>query len=185
MDELIYQLKDSVLPTIIAIGIIVFLLTGITYGGAVGIFDVIGEVPTAEDTDTKIHTTPGELDNFLEVEMPEIKVSGNVYSARTEIVVGSMFTVTKDGVTYTGTQGDAGGFAILLTEVTNANGDEVMEEMTMDEYEQLEEVPYSVIYDEEQDILYFTQSGVYDLYLTCKLDSGVNGKFIVSIPVKN
>lgn len=184
MKQLIEQIKDSVLPLITVCSVIGFLFVGFVYNGNTGIFEIVGDVPSEEITDTQIHETPEEMETLLQAPMPEIKAQDRVYKTQEQIIVAPIFTVIKDNVTYSGTQGAEGGFTLNLTGVTRQDGSEVMEEMTVEEFENMEEITFSCIYDRQKDILLFVQSGVYKLHITCRLSNGATGRFVVTIPVE-
>lgn len=185
MDQIFEILKDNILSAIVVVGLIVFLFTGITDGENKGIFGIIGSIPTEEVTDTQIHEVPKELEEILQTPMPEITAKNRVYKTMEQVLFSEMFTVVKDDVTYDGTEGTTGGFKLALTGITTKTGDNVLQKMTLEEFEDAEEINFAAIFDEEKDVILFTQSGVFQLHLTCYLNNGAYGRFVVLVPVES
>lgn len=52
-------------------------------------------------------------------------------------------------------------FALYLLDIRNEAGNSVLEVLTTEEIETLEEIPAAFIYDRTEDILYFHSSGIY------------------------
>ena len=184
MKHILEQIKDNILPLIMVCAIIAALFSGISYGGKTGVFAIVGNVPSEEITDTQVHETPKEIEEFMQVPMPEIIAQDAVYKTQTPVVFSSIFTVKKDGLIYNGTQGVDGGFKLVLTGVTREDGTDALQEMTIEEYENIEEVTFSCVYDKQKDLLLFVTSGVYKIHITCILENGASGRFFVTVPVE-
>ena len=184
MTQIIKQMINTVLPILTASFIMYLLFSGMSVNGKTGILHIVGDVPSAEITDSQIHHTPDKVNKLLQKGMPEIIVDDRVYKTLEEINFHSIFTVIKDEISYNGTQEIEGGFKLILLNVEMENGSAVLEKMTMEEYKATEEIYFQIAYDEESDILLFTQSGVYNLTIKCILDNGIKENFVVTIPVE-
>lgn len=183
LDEVLHEVADELLPTIISIALLVFLFVGISYNGESGILNVAGTVPTHEEADDLVHIEPDKLDEIATAKMPEIQCKNLVYTIEEDIILGSIFMVTKDGITYDGTDGSTGGFTIMIDDVKNARGKSVLKISTKEALEQSEEALYSMIYIEDTSSLYFLESGAYTVTITVRLTTGAKARYNVTIPI--
>ena len=74
--------------------------------------------------------------------------------------------------------------AVYLNDIKNQNGISVLTILTSDEIDNLEELPSEVIYDKEQQLLYFHNSGIYQISLRLFLEGKDGILFECSIPVE-
>lgn len=183
LDEVLHEFSDALLPTIISIVLLIFLFGGMSYNGENGILNIAGTVPTHEETDDLVHMEPDKLNEFATAKMPDIQYKNLVYTIEEDIILDSIFTVTKDGITYDGTEGSTGGFTIMIDDVKNARGKSVLEISTKEALEQNEEALYSMIYIEETKSLYFLESGAYTVTITVRLTTGAKARYNVTIPI--
>lgn len=183
LEEALREYGKFVIPAVIAVFLVSFFVAGVTYDGDSGIFGVLGNIDVTEDADTQEHKVPDELLDMSQGIMPDVALKNMIFSAGTDIEFLSMFTITKDGISYDGTQQETGGFSITLTDVKNKYGNSVYTEMTKEDFDAAEELPWEMFYDKETGALYFINAGVYELDIVVQSTGASKGKFSVRIAV--
>ena len=183
LEETIKEYGRALIPSVITVFIIAFVYTGITYGGKTGIWGVLSNISTKEQADTQIHEVPDDLDDMSQNVLPDVSMKNLVYKSHTDISFLGMFTITKNGVTYDGTEEEQGNFKITLNSVINKYGKDVLTEMTKEDYDSAEEVFWEMIYDKDADVLYFINTGVYELNVTVQSEGSDKTKYTVRIAV--
>lgn len=183
LEEAIREYGKFTFPAVIAVFLVSFFVAGMSYNGQSGIFGVLGNINVTEDADTQIHEVPDELLDMSQGILPDVALKNMVFASGDDITFLSMFTVTKDGVSYDGTQQEAGGFVITLTDVKNKYGNSVYTEMTKEDFDAAEELPWEMYYDKEAGTIYFINAGVYELDIVVQSTGSSKGKFTVRIAV--
>ena len=94
----------------------------------------------------------------------------------------SLLTVTTEDGEKPGELEDD--FTIYLNDITDMNGNSVVEKLSTEMIESLEEIPAAFIYDKELDLLYFHKSGAFVVYMNIYDANGYKTSYEFTLPVE-
>lgn len=114
------------------------------------------------------------MDTFVSTEMPVVKYRAGVQQAGTYIPFGEQFE---------GISGEE--FTIDLLDIKNQRGESVLLLMTEDELANIQEIPASFVYVEEQDILCCFTSGSYTVQIKVRGENGGTERYEFQLPVES
>jgi len=156
----------------------VHFLYGKNESGNYQVFDVIGNILESADISdiTDIEIT---IDHSR---APIIEYCEGAHQVNSMTEFKGMFTVTTENGTKNGKLEDD--FALYLSDIRSASNLSVMEVLTTEQIEALEEIPAAFIYDQEKDILYFHQSGVFTVLLNVYGADGNMAQYEFLLPVE-
>ena len=144
------------------------------------VFDSIGSILESADMSdiTNVDIT------LNQPEVPIIKYCAGVKQINTMTEFKEMFTVTTENGTKNGKLEDD--FALYLFDIRNVAGMSVVECLTIEQIESLEVIPSAFIYNQETDILFFNQSGIYTVIVDVYGSNGnlVQYEFLLPVEVK-
>ncbi len=163
----------SVLIIFAAISFVAYVFFSANYNGGEGVFENVGNVyvPVIEDEELQnigLNDIGKEANPFV----PEIQYNSGVKQVGDCIKFKELFEVK--------TEGD---FALYLVDIKRS-GNSVLEFLSSEELENLEEIPSSFVYDKEQDLLYIFGSGIYTVEIKVYGSSGALEKYEFNLPVE-
>ena len=185
--ELIKDIVKQFYPLLVlmlSVSFVVWIFFSNGLAGKQNIFQATGNVyESMLDEEKKINDglnyMPAE-DNAI---APTIEYTQGAQEVGTQVIFKDMFTVTMaDGSTKAASEED--GFAIYLRDIKSKDGNSVLQNLTTDAIEKLEEIPAAFVYDKELDTLYFYGSGVYIVELKIYGSSGVVEYYEFKLPVE-
>lgn len=155
-----------------------YLLYGKNQNGDIQIFESFGTVLEAsgEEEAPAADVMPGNP------EAPVIKYNQGTHTVGSSTRFKAMFTVVTQNGTKNGTVEDD--FSLYLSDVRNPADLSVVEFLTTGQIDALEEIPAAFLYDKEQDILHFHQSGIYTVMVNVYGADGSMAQYEFSIPVE-
>lgn len=160
---------------------IYFLYTG-NVGNGHGLFAGIGNLlegaVTGGDTDPALP----DAGAVTGTDAPLLKYSASTQEIDSSIRFKSLFTVITENGEKNGTTEDD--FAIYLSDVRNSADVSVVEFLTSEEMDELEEIPAPFIYDEESDMLYCYKSGVFTVLVKVYGANGAQAVYEFLLPVE-
>lgn len=162
--ELIKDIIKQFYPLLIMCSCVLFVIYIFFAAGdeaGKGVFENAGEVYTSMiDTDGLKNDGLSYAGNNSDAYVPSIKYNSGAKNVGDCVSFRSLFLVEKkDGSLVSG---DAeAGFALYLEDIKNKSGNSVLERLSLEAIDQLEEIPAPFIYDKENDLLYVYASGVY------------------------
>lgn len=169
--KLYFPLILTVLCTTFAIG---FLFR------AIPLFSSAFSDMTQTDTFTSVAE---ELETLPKSPLPTLKYVGNSLTVGDAIAFEPLFLLQfADGTTaYMQNNKQT---AIYLFDVTSQNGSSVLSRFSADETLSLEELPSEAVYDNENHILYFRNSGIYTFYIHFYYDYHAGILYECQVPVE-
>lgn len=155
-------IRDVFIIIIVVIGVI-FSITTI-FGGLKGkddsIFSAIGEKVGTIKQEPHISEIATELEEISEAEMPTIYYVGGSRTVGDAVSIEDMFEVQYENTSRMPLS-EAENTFIFFVDVRDTSGNILVEKLTTEDIEKLEEIPSAFIYDKDQHILHFHQSGTF------------------------
>ena len=152
--------------------------------GNEGVFENVGEIyapmigSDAVEKDSLQH-----LGSSTDANTPVVKYNSGAKSVGDCVSFRSLFLVEmQDGRWISGDEED--GFALYLEDIKNKSGNSVLERLSSQEIEELEEIPAPFIYDKENDLLYVYASGVYQVQIKVYGAAGGMQTYEFNLPVE-
>lgn len=134
---------------------------------------------TEMENDNDIECTE---DTEEENDVPLLNYMYGTQTVGTSVKFKSLFTVTtKNGEKPGDVEDD---FTLYLSDITDVSDNSVVEVLSTEMIENLEEIPAAFIYDKEQDILYFHKSGAFKVYVNVYNEKGYKTAYEFMIPVE-
>lgn len=191
MEKTIYILAELAIPGIIVVACLAFLVSGMsvttTENGTsetkTGIYEVLGTVPTKEEADDNVHTTPDEVEGTAAASGSKVTYNNIIVKTWVPIGYKELFSVTTNGITYVGTD-ENGGFNIKIEDVTDKKGTSVLTRAETDITEEMEDALVIVLYNTTDETLMFCESGAFKIRIKVTDSNGKITKTTVTIPVE-
>lgn len=95
----------------------------------------------------------------------------------------SLFSVQMKNGTYANGSAE-NGFAIYLIDIQNKMGDSVLEKISTVDRTNMAEIPSPFVYDEEQDLLYIFENGIYIVEVKIYSDTGGMEIYEFQLPIE-
>lgn len=162
--ELIKDIIKQFYPLLILCSCVLFVIYVFFSAGEdgnEGVFENVGEIyaPMIGSNALKDESLQ-YLESNTDAHIPVLKYNSGAKSVGDCIRFRSLFLVEmQDGNLVSGEEED--GFALYLEDIKNKSGNSVLERLSSEEINELEEIPAPFIYDKEKDLLYVYSSGVY------------------------
>ena len=162
--ELIKDVIKQFYPLLIMCSCVLFVIyvffSAGDYGNE-GIFENIGYIyRTMIGDDAREDDSILYLASSTDAYIPAIKYNSGAKSVGECMKFHSLFLVEmQDGSFVSGDEEN--GFALYLEDIKNTSGNSVLERLSSEAIDELEEIPAPFIYDKENDLLYVYSSGVY------------------------
>jgi len=180
MKKVINVLFALLLMGIVVIFSIEYIFNG-TIAGGNGIFQGIGNILNATTTD-ETYTLPSLNSSASTKTPPIIKYVSSSHEVNSSIRFKSLFTVITENGEKNGTVEDD--FTIYLSDIRNGAGVSVVEHLTTEQIEALEEIPAPFLYDTQTDTLHCHQSGVYVVSVKIYGSNGTLAEYEFQLPVE-
>lgn len=119
-----------------------------------------------------LSTVAQKMEARPNVPLPSIIYSGKTLTIGKAIYFPDLFPLSETNA------------ALYLDDIRNQNGISVLTSLSSSEIETLEELPSGVIYDKEQQLLYFYDSGIYQVSLRLFLEGNDGILLECNIPVE-
>lgn len=147
------------------------------------LFTAIGRTFTDLKQKDNLSTIAQKEEAQPKVPLPSILYTGRTLTIGNAFYLQDLFTLSfSDGtIVSPNARTDA---ALYLNDIRNLAGESVLTSLSSFEIENLEELPSPVVYDTEQQLLHFHQSGIYQLSLRLFLEGEDGVLFTCSIPVE-
>lgn len=175
----------KILFAFVITGIAVIFAIGYMFDGSIaggnGLFQGIGNILSVS-TSNRTNTLPELQENMTIKAAPEVVYIGAARQVGESVQFKSMFTVKTENGEKNGTVEDD--FAIYLSDIRSRADVSVIEFLTTEQIEALEEIPSAFIYDEETDTLYCFKSGVYTVYIKVYGSNGTQEEYEFLLPVE-
>ncbi len=184
--ELIKDIIRQFYPLLImcaCVSFVVYVFFSANYNGGDGVFENTGNIyaPMIEDDELKqdgLNYIVEEVNAYV----PEIQYNSGAKQIGDCIAFKELFLVKKeDGSFVNGSLEDD--FALYLTDITQS-GNSVLERMTSEEIDVMEEIPAAFVYDKENDLLYIYGSGTYTVEVKVYGASGATQTYEFNLPVE-
>lgn len=156
----------------------VHLLFGKSQSGDRLVFDTIGDVLESAN----VEDTPKADVTITRSDAPIIKYNQGTHEVDTSVNFKSMFTVVTSNGEKNGIAEDD--FSLYLSDIRSVADLSVVEFLTTEQIEALEEIPAAFLYDKEKDILYFHQSGVFTVMVNVYGTDGTMAQYEFTLPVE-
>lgn len=173
-------------PFILAVFCTIFAIQIFFHGFAASPYDLYTSLGTIF-SDTKQADNSSSIAQKMEahpkVPLPSIQYVGKTLMTGDPVHFQELFTLTfSDGMVVSPTSITHA--ALYLDDIKNSKGNSVLTQLTSLEIANLEEVPTAAIYDTEQDLLYFHNSGIYKIILRLFVEGEDGIVFECNIPVE-
>ena len=166
------------------VSFVVYVFFSADYNGGKGVFENAGNVyaPMIEDDELKydgLTYIGDEVNSYV----PEVKYNAGAKQVGDCIRFKELFLVKReDGSWVAGNTEDD--YALYLIDITRT-GNSVLEYMSYEEIENMEEIPAAFVYDKENDLLYIYGSGIYTVKIKVYGNSGASKVFEFQLPVES
>ena len=163
----------SVLILCASVSFVIYVFFYAGYLGGEGVFETTGKLyePMFEKEDSQTNLL--ELLEDVPVSEIQIKYNSSVQKVGDCLKFRELFLIESEEE------------AVLYLLDVKQNGKSVLERMTSEDLEALEEIPASFVYDSEKDLLYIFASGIYTVEIKVYNRSGNAQIYEMSIPVES
>ena len=174
--ELIKDIIRQFYPLLImcaCVSFVIYVFFSANYNGGKGVFENTGNIyaPMIEDDELKydgLNYIGEEVNRYV----PEIKYNSGVKQVGDIVTFKELFLVNKEDE-----------FALYLIDITQS-GNSVLEFLSSEELEDMEEIPAPFVYDKEHDLLYIFGSGTYKVKIKIYGSSGAIEEYEFNLPVE-
>lgn len=180
MKKVINTLFVLLIMGIAVIFAINYIFNGPIAGGN-GIFQGIGNVLNVT-YDDKTSTLPSINGSSSLRTAPVMKYSAVPYNTGGYVIFKSLFNVITENGEKNGTVEDD--FTIYLSDIRSSADVSVVEFLTSEQINSLEEIPAAFLYDTQTDMLYFCQGGIYTVYVKIYGSNGTQAEYEFLMPVE-
>lgn len=184
--ELIKDIIRQFYPLLImcaCVSFVVYVFFCADYNGGMGIFENTGNiyVPMIKGDEVE-HDGLNYIGEEVNSYVPEIKYNSGAKQVGDCITFKELFLVKKeDGSWATGDTEDD--FALYLKDISQSENS-VLEYMSSEEIENMEEVPAAFVYDKENDLLYIYGSGTFCVEVKVYGKGGATQIYEFNLPVE-
>ena len=125
----------------------------------------------------------GHLEGHADGYIPELSYSQGSLRVGDEVKFKQLLSAKlENGIMVNGAI--ESGFAIYLQDIQTKNRNSVLEKMSTDELENMEEIPSAFVYDKEMDMLYVFASGTYTVMVKIYSEDGAMKNYEFQLPVE-
>lgn len=159
--ELIKDVIKQFYPLLILSSCVLFVIYVFFSAGDEGIFENVGAIyAPMMGSDALKNEGLQYLMSNTDAYIPVIRYNSGAKSVGDCMRFRTLFLVEmRDGNWVSGDEET--GFALYLEDIKNKSGNSVLERLSPEAIDELEEIPASFVYDKENDLLYVYASGVY------------------------
>lgn len=148
-----------------------------------GIFTDIGTYFSNGMQKNNFTSVAGQVESQKQTPLPTPKYVGNTRIVGEANTFEELFVLQFSDGTLS-TIDESATAALYLLDIKNSNDTSVLTKLRSADIDNLEEVPSSVIYDTEKQLLYFHQGGIYKLYIRLYFDHRPGVLYECQIPVE-
>lgn len=182
-------MKNVIVQIFIMVFTILFFVFGIYYlydgkiGEENGFFAGIGSVISGTTESPIVSDGINALQNTSNVTAPVVKYTGGARQVGTEVAFKELFEIALDGQTFIPATAE-NGFAVYFYDITDLEGTSVVEMLTTEDIDSLEEVPVAFLFDKELQVLHFCKSGTFCILVRIYTDQGAQYLYECVLPVE-
>lgn len=182
-------MKNVFVQIFIMVFTIIFVLFGINYlyhgkiGNGEGFFEGIGSVMSGTTETPIVSDGINALEDAAYGTPPAVQYVGGAREVGEVVNFKELFEISMDGTSFTAATNE-NGFAFYFYDVTDLGGTSVVEKLTTEQIEALEEIPAAFIYDTQLSELHFHQNGTYSILVRVYTESGAQYLYECVIPVE-
>lgn len=177
-------IRDIVLMILAVIGVLFAVVVIFGNRNEKSMFESIGDGMGTVSQKAYTSDIATELEENKYVEIPTIHYIGGSRTVGDEVYLADMFEIEyADGTIVPASSDDK--TAIYLVDIRDSLNNIIIENLTTEQIESLEEIPAAFVFDKEQSILYFHKSGVFTVYIKVYTESqsGVLCEFMIPVEV--
>lgn len=167
------HIKD-ILIMCACVSFVVYVFFAANYNGGVGVFENAGNIyaPMMEDEEV-VHDGLDYIGEEVNSYVPEIKYNSGAKQVGDCVAFKELFLVR--------TEED---YALYLIDIKNQSGNSVLECLSSEDLEDMDEIPAPFVYDKEKDLLYIFGSGIYTVEIKVYGSNGEVGCYEFNLPVE-
>lgn len=185
--EMIKSIVNQFYPLLImlaCVSFVIYVFFSVEFNGGEGVFEATGNIyapmiGTDEVKNDGLDYVSGSVTGGV----PVVKYISGAKQAGTNFVFKDVLEVHKAGgsIVSATTEDD---FAIYLADIKTQSGESVLQFLSKEEIENLEEIPAAFIYDKETDLLYLYSSGIYTVEVKIYGNNGGQEVYEFKLPVE-
>lgn len=153
---------------------VIYVFFSANYNGGEGVFENTGNIyaPMMEDeelTHDRLDYIGEEVDSYV----PEIKYNSGAKQVGDCVTFKELFLVHIED-----------DYALYLSDIKNQSGNSVLERLSSEDLEDMDEIPAPFVYDKEKDLLYIFGSGIYSVEIKVYGSNGRVEVYEFNLPVE-
>lgn len=177
-------LKENIFVILEVIGLIFLMIVyfvGLNQEG--DIFASLGSGVGPIMQESYIVDLSSDIEDTVARDIPTLYYNGGTRSVGESVYLKELFDVLyEDGTIVPLNEVDT--LEITLKDIRDTENNLVLEKLSTEDIEALEEIPAAFIYDNEQFLLYLHKSGVFTVYINIYSGTGNGALYQFSIPVE-